>query len=46
MAQEAGKLRPDINVNDEKPFKLIQDVRDGLKPLFDDVNLYLKTHAK
>ena len=46
MAQEAGKLRPDINVDEEKPFKLIQDVRDGLKPLFDDVNLYLKTHAK
>ncbi len=46
MTQEAGKLRPDINVDDEKPFKLIQDVRDSLKPLFDDVNLYLRAYPK
>ena len=46
MKQEADKLRPDINVDDEKPAKLIQDVTDGLSPLVRDVDAYLKARPK
>ncbi|HVS39947.1 MAG TPA: hypothetical protein VMS17_30595 [Gemmataceae bacterium] len=46
MKQEADKLRPDINVDDEKPSKLIKDVSDALTPIFNGATRYLKTRPK
>ncbi len=45
MKQEVGQLRPDINIDDEKQVRLIKDVSDGLKPIYDDVVDYLRTAA-
>ncbi len=45
MKQELDKLRPDVNVDDEKPAKLIKEVSGGLSKLARDVKETLDANA-
>jgi hypothetical protein len=45
MKQELSELKPEINIDDEKQAKVIQEVSKGLVELARDVSEYLKTAA-
>ena len=40
--KEAAGLKPDVNIDDEKPFKMIQELIPGLKSLAEDIQRYLE----